>query len=160
MEQKQTYIAVLIIALQKKSVLLDKLLEITNKQKNLIGAREAESEVFEQLLKDKEHFIDCLNNADDGFELIYEKVKQEISVNRNQHKEEILQLQSLITLITEKSVVLQAEEQRNYGAMQNFFAQKKKEIREFHLNDRSTASYYRNMADQHQGQSYFMDKKK
>ncbi|MEG1457936.1 MAG: hypothetical protein RSJ40_01390, partial [Acetivibrio sp.] len=119
-----------------------------------------ESEEFENIIRQKDELLIELDKADDGFEIIFDKVKQELSEHGSQYPEEIEKLQKLIQKITDKSVKLQGMEQRNSRNMEQVLNKKKTEIKEFHVNHRTVSSYYKNMANQYDGKSFFMDRKK
>jgi len=158
--EKRSYISILKDTLEKKVSILKDLLEVTLLQEKCISEDAYDSDEFEQAYSVKETLINQLNKLDEGFELIYEHVKEELSVNQIQYKEEILHLQGLIRQITEKSTEIQAIEMRNKSKMEAFFSQRKKQIKGYKVNSKRAASYYKNMADQHHGESYFYDKKK
>ena len=153
------YVHILINTLTKKNNLLDKLIQITLLQVEYIAAIPFDMDNFDQTLVEKELIIEQLNQLDDGFEKVFDHVKEEISTNKILHKEEILQLQELIKQATEKSVKLQTTEVHNKSKLETYFANKKKEIKNFKVSSQIASSYYKNMANQHKGQSYFLDKK-
>lgn len=160
MEGNRTYIVVLRDTLKKKLVVLNDLLELTNFQNKLLNENKADTEEFEGTLTSKQEMLERLEQADDGFEMIYNRVKEELTHHASTYKEDIVVLQELITQITEKSVSLQTAEHRNHGLMEIYFAQKKREIRESKLSQKTVSRYYQHMADSYKEQSYFMDKKK
>ena len=157
--EKRSYISILKDTLEKKVSILKDLLEVTLLQEKCISEDAYDSDEFEQAYSVKETLINQLNKLDEGFELIYEHVKEELSVNQIQYKEEILHLQGLIRQITEKSTQIQAIEMRNKSKIEAFFSHRKKQIKGYKVNSKRASSYYKNMADQHHGESYFYDKK-
>lgn len=157
---KRSYVSILTDTLEKKVLILNNLLEVTLKQEKCISEDAFDSDEFEQTYTVKETLIEQLNKLDEGFDLIYEHVKEELSVNQILYKEEILHLQRLIRQITEKSTEIQAIEMRNKSEIDAFFLQRKKMIKGYKVNSKRVSSYYKNMADQHHGESYFYDKKK
>jgi hypothetical protein len=100
-----------------------------------------------------------LNQLDDGFEKVYDHVKDEISTNKLAYKDEIQQLQELIKKVTEKSIKLQSTELRNKSRLEAYFSTKKKDIKNFKVSSQTASNYYKNMSNQQQGQAYFLDKK-
>lgn len=155
-----TYVQILINTLIKKNNLLDRLIEITSLQEEYIAAESFEMDKFEQSLSEKESMIEQLNQLDDGFEKVYDHVKDEICNNEMQYKEEIYRLKELIKRVTEKSVKIQTAEMRNKSKLETYIAIKKKEIKNFKLSSQTAANYYKNTTNQQNGQSYFLDKKK
>jgi tRNA U55 pseudouridine synthase TruB len=157
---KNTYINILSDTLVKKCKVLDYLIEITLKQEDFIDQETLDLDAFEQTLSEKEKLIEQLNQLDEGFERIYEHVSEEISKNKLEHKDQILFLQELIKQVSEKSVNLQIAEVENKGKLEIYFSARKKEIRNFKISSQTASNYYKNMANQYHGESYFLDKKK
>jgi hypothetical protein len=157
---KNTYINILSDTLVKKISIIDSLIDITLKQEEYLDQTPPDIDGFEQSLPEKGKLIDLLNQLDEGFERIYDYVSEEISKNKLQHKEQIVYLQTLIKQVTEKSAKLQTSEIRNKGKIEIYFSGIKTEIRTFKKSSQSASSYYRNMANQYQGESVFLDKKK
>ncbi|WP_281532135.1 flagellar export chaperone FlgN [Anaerocolumna aminovalerica] len=156
----KTYVHILIDTLSKKNSLLDKLIQITEMQEKYITLTPPDMDNFESSLTDKEIIIEKINELDEGFEKIYEHVKEEIISNKLNHKVAISELQNLIKQVTEKSAKLQTLELKNKKSLEIFFANKKKEIRDFKKSSETASSYYKNMMNQQLDESYFLDKKK
>jgi len=49
---------------------------------------------------------------------------------------------------------------RNRNKLDSYFSKQKESIKSYKVNSKTASSYYKNMADQHSGESYFYDKKK
>lgn len=159
MDNKSTYIQVMIQSLNRKIGVLEKIIGYTQEQEHVLK-EEVDLDQFGDLIDEKQKWIEQLNLLDTGFEKLFERVKEEIQLHREQYHEEIVQMQGLIKKITDLGVVLQTSELRNKVRFEQYSANKKKEIREFKMSNTSASKYYQNMANQHQGQSYFLDKKK
>ena len=101
-----------------------------------------------------------MNQLDVGFDSVYNRIKDELISNKYKYQPEIQKMQTLITELTELSVKLQVMEERNKVKMQNCMIAQRQKIKQSKVSSQSAASYYKNMANQHQGQSYFLDKKK
>ncbi len=154
-----TYVHILINTLTKKDNLLDGLVKITLLQEEHIAAASLDMDQFNQTLAEKGSLIEQLSQLDDGFEKVYAHVKDEFSTNKLQYKNEILQLKELIKNVTEKSVKLQTAEIRNRVKLDAYFSNRKKEIKNFKMSSQTASTYYKNMANQNQGQAFFLDKK-
>lgn len=155
-----TYVHILTDTLSKKNFLLDELIQITEMQERYITLTPPDMDNFETSLTDKEILIEKINQLDEGFEKIYEHVKDAIISNKLNHKETILELQNLIKQVTEKSTKLQILEIKNKKSFEIFFANKKKEIKDFKKSSETASNYYKNMMNQQLDESYFLDKKK
>lgn len=159
MEDK-IYINILIDTLDKKNKLLDSLLEYTQLQEKYIAQSPLNFEKFESNIDEKSVLIEKLNQIDTGFEQIYNRVNDELKHKKNEYKEEIIQLQSLVKEITEKSTKLQTLELRNKVKIELYLSNSKKQIREYNVNSKTASNYYKSMSNQVEGQAYFFDKKK
>lgn len=155
-----TYIQVMIQSLNRKIEVLEKIIECTQEQEFVLSEEEVDLDQFGDLIDEKQKWIDQLNLLDTGFEKVFERVQEEIQLHRDNYRDEITQMQGLIKKITDLSVVLRTSEHRNKARFEQYSTKKKKEIREFKMSNASATKYYQNMANQHSGQSYFLDKKK
>lgn len=160
MEYGTDYIQVLIDSSKKKVKVLEDISRLNEEQKILASGEKLDLEKLEVTLEGKQDCIDELNKLDEGFELIYERVKPEILGHASDHKEQIQELKELVALITEKSMAVQAEEERNKQAIAAHFASYKKEIRQFKASKSAASNYYKNMNNLQSLQPMFMDKKK
>jgi hypothetical protein len=157
---KSAYIHILRDTLEKKVSVLDQLLVATLLQEKYLTENPNDMKDFEQAYTVKETLLEQLGKLDEGFELIYEHVREELSNHPVYQREEILNLQELIRQVTEKSTQIQAIEIRNKNRLDSYFSKQKEEIKSYKVNSKTASSYYKNMADQHNGESYFYDKKK
>lgn len=160
MEYSVDYIQVLVDSLYKKLNLLDSISAINEEQKRLAAEKKLELEKLEETVDRKSAFIDEINKLDEGFQLVYDRVKLELQGNTEEHKEQILLLKKLISQITEKSMSVQAEEERNRQAIAAHFATYKKEIRQIKTSRSVTTNYYKSMNKLQNVEPVFMDKKK
>ena len=155
----ESYITILDNSLSKKIRILDDVIVLNNKEKDIIGAEKFDEEAFDELVNKKSGLIDTLNELDDGFELIYGKVKEELSGNKEAHAEAIKSLQQKISEIMEKSNHIKAEEVRNKAAFEKRFATLRKEVKEVKKTRQIASNYYKTM-NKLTTEPVFMDKKK
>jgi hypothetical protein len=157
---KQVYIKLLEDTLSKKAEVLKKLVELTMLQENMVSSDDFDEEDLLKTVTQKEEQINILTKLDDGFEQLFQSVKDELNVNKESYTHEITTLKELIAVITDMSVSLQAMEKRNKARMEVYFSTKRKEIRSSRISSRTVANYYKTMSKQQESQSYFYDKKK
>lgn len=157
--QNDTYLNLLEDALKKKNIVLDKLLLLTQEQETLISAGNVEEEEFLLVIDKKEEQISLINQLDEGFDQLYQRVKNELIESKDKYVTQIVALQVLIREITDKSVRLQTCEVRNRNKLEHYLQTKRKEIKDFKVNNKTVSNYYKNMNVQQQ-ESYFFDKKK
>ena len=143
-----------------KKLHLEKLLEFTREQENLLKLPELDDESFSVLVDKKDGMLKKLDEFDSGFQSIYNRVSEALSEDRECYKEQILAMQELITAITDLGVKLTALEQKNRAAMELKLREKKQGIRQFKVSKKTADTYYKNMMGMQTGASYFMDKKK
>lgn len=161
MDSNRTYIEILIHSLQKKAQVLDDVIRLTKDQEMLLDkSNNMNMDEFNKSIEKKGPLIDQINELNDGFETLYNRIKEELISKKSEYSNEIKQLQDLIKFVTEKSVTIQVIEKQNYIKFQKYLNTKSTEIKEFKQSSKTVSSYYKNMVSQHQGQSYFIDKKK
>lgn len=158
--QENSYIQVLIQSLHQKVKALDSIIEKNKEQYEILSAEDADMEAFEKNVTEKSEYIDKIVFLDDGFEEIYSRVKEELDVNRAAHTEEIGQMKELISKITERSMKIQAQEQRNKELAAMQFSKAKKKIRQVKAGNKAATQYYQNMQKLNFVEPQFMDKKK
>lgn len=158
--QKETYLAVMIASLENKKALLEQLITLTREQEALIRGESIEEEPFNRNLEEKEKRILKIREFDQGFEKLYQAVKEELEGNKDKYREKIQRLKELITGITDQSVQLQVLERQNKARMEVYFSNKKRELRNLKKSNQTVLNYYKNMTDHQEQQSYFFDKKK
>ncbi len=157
--QDKEYIAVLIQSLEKKEGLLDKIIEKNKEQKILFMDEASDPDRLEENMQEKSGFVDKLNELDEGFQQIYDRVEAALKKDKEAYKEEILKMQKLITGITEKSTTIQAQEQRNRELAVKRFSAVKMGIRKARASTKAASQYYKSMAKINVVESQFMDKK-
>lgn len=156
---RQAYIQLLVDTQKKKLDVLKHLMDLTERQERLIAAGNFKEEEFLELVNLKEGKLKELSKLDDGFEQIYDSVKEELIGGKVKYTAEITALKELIGSITDTSVKLQALERRNKANMEFYFSRKRKEIRTARKNNKAVSNYYKTMTKQHEIQSYFYDEK-
>lgn len=153
-----SYITALRDSLQKKIEVLNSIHEKNEEQLAIATARPFDYEAFDKNAEDKGVLIIKLNKLDDGFELVYEKVKEELEANRSSYKEEIKEMQELITEITALGTKIQAEEARNKAAVEKAFKAEKDRLKTDRSAVKAVKSYSKTMRNG--GYSGLMDTSK
>ena len=154
------YLNILEDSLKKKIEVLKQIREVNEAQTEILKREPVDLEAFDQMVDEKDLYIDELTKLDEGFEALYDNVKQELVGNKQQYAEQIGRMQKLITQITEASVSIQAEEERNKALFENCFKRKRQELGNSRKNSQAVYGYYQNMNNMKSVQPQFMDKKK
>lgn len=156
----EDYITILAESLKKKNAVLDEVQKANEEQKQILADENLTPEAFEKTLDKKSELIGQLNQLDEGFEQIYEKVREEMQNHMEQYANQIHQMQEEIQKITDKTVAIQAEELRNKQLIENKFSSIKKQIREVKSSQKAVNTYYRNMMNRGVMEAQFLDRKK
>ena len=163
MQSKKTehsYIEILQRSLEKKSQVLDRIMEENRKMAVVAQEERFNPDKFDEIFDRKDALIKELNELDVGFRTVYAHVREELTDNKDEHKEEIANLQRLIKEITDKSVAVQVEEKRNQAALNNRMDSFKKELYQAKNTRKIMASYVNNMTGRNEVEPQFMEKKK
>jgi len=156
---KKTYIQLLIDSLNKKYGILNELMQITVRQRDIINAQSFDDSEFMDTIALKEELIKGLSELDKGFELVYDRVRDEIQQNSSMYQSEITSLRELVTKVTDLSVNLQALEKSNKTNLEHVLSRKRKEIGKARMSNETVANYYKTMSGRAESESYFYDKK-
>ena len=133
------YIAIMLQSLQKKEKVLNSIIQINKRQKEELENPEL---------------------LDNGFEKLYEKVREELQTNKELYKDEILKMQGCIRTLTDRSMEIQTQEARNKQLMEQKFASVKKQVREIRSSQKVVNQYYKNMMKKGYVEPHFLDNKK
>ena len=153
-----SYLTILSESLDKKIAVLEELTEINREQSELIKSNKFDDEAYHELAEKKDECINNINKMDEGFQLIYDKVKAELEANRAAYAVQIKELQAKISRIMEMSSHLQVEEKRNYEAVKSRLRNMKEEVKQTRMSQKTVANYYKTM--NYAAEPVFMDKKK
>lgn len=160
MEEERNYIRILRESLEKKERILHNLLDMTRQQEEYLAGSEFELDVFEEMLDVKNGMIEELNSVDDGFETVYERIREYLQSHQKELAEPIREMQNRVREITSLSVSLQALEERNRKKLEGVFASKQQEIKKFRQSSQMVNNYYQTMSGAGSYQPSFLDKKK
>lgn len=160
MAEKNPYINLMIESLKKKEAVLDQIIELNIEQTKLVQQEKLELQSFGKSVEKKDELIKQLSILDDGFQSLYDRIKEVLQLSKALYKSEIQVMQQLISRITEKSVSIQAEEARNRLTIESHFAKMKKELKYAKKSNKVAVNYYKNMANLNLVEAQFLDRKK
>ena len=156
----ENYLSVLEDSLKKKLQILDELTTYTMEQQELLKAEELDYEAFDQLVEKKDPLVQMIMELDQGFETVYDRIKEQLIGHKERYVVQIRTLQDLISELTDKSVKLQAMEQRNKTAVEQQFRKSREKIRQGRQNKQAALNYYKNMNNSNYVPPQFLDDKK
>ena len=156
----KSYIQILRDSLVRKLELLIQIEEKSLEQSRMLKNREVDLTLVDFNMDEKAALIDEVLSLDDGFEVLYEKIRVHLVPNKEQYQNEIKELQGLIEKVTEKNASIQAIEARNKAEMEVVFNNQKKGL-QGKKNAMSVAkNYYQNMNKVNHVSPQFLDRKK
>ncbi|MBQ7148506.1 MAG: flagellar protein FliT [Pseudobutyrivibrio sp.] len=159
--ENMDYVIMLRESLEKKADIL-RVLQIRNKeQAAILQDPNTTPDDLENNMNMKSELIDRIIMLDDGFEQLFNRVKDILDEDRATYADEIKLMQDLIRQVTELTADVEASEYRNREYAKARFANIKKDIRETKKSGDVVTSYYRNMMAHNKADDpAFLDKKK
>lgn len=150
MESTVNYLQILIDCLNKKEALMDRLLEKNKSQQECVKNKEYEDvdwDAFNLLVSEKEVIIDKITEIDDGFEEVYERIRDEVTGNRQKYRDQVIKLQELITRLTDKGAQIQTGEERNRRIIDSIFQKTRQQIKTQRTTINAASNYYKTMSN-------------
>lgn len=151
-QPNEIYIKILCQSLEKKNEVISNLLEVSKSQNKLTSQTPFDMDRLQELMDEQAKYLEQLDKLDEGFELSYERVKEELASNKEKHKESIQIMQKLIGTIASKTMELQGLEALNKQHMEQKFRMMHEQVKTYHQNNKGVSSYYKNMANMHTGE--------
>ena len=158
-EMKETYLDIMQQSLEKKIVVLERIIELNQEQRIGLENPELDPDQFDEIVEAKQEMIHQLERLDSGFEKLFENVKNELADKKEQYADRIKKMQELIKDITDRSVEIQAQEQRNMDLMTKKFAAIRQKAKSVRTSNKVASQYYKSMAKLNYVDPQFMDDK-
>lgn len=158
-EMKETYLDIMQQSLEKKILVLEHIIELNQKQRRGLENPELGPDEFDEIVEAKQQMIDQLEQLDSGFERLFENVKNDLGENKEQYVDRIRKMQELIWDITDRSVEIQVQEQRNKDLMTQKFSDIRQKAKSLRTSNKVASQYYKNMAKLNYVDPQFMDDK-
>ncbi len=147
-------------SLVKKLEVMDKIEQENGRQKEILADPEnVDLEAFDKTIDVKGEYIDKLSSLDDGFQTLFDKVKEEIGEHKEDYKDQIRRMQGLIHQIMDKSASIEAEEHRNKKLAETYFNVAREHMASGKRSSSVAFNYYQNMNNFKNIPPQFMDKK-
>lgn len=156
----ETYLAIMLQSLKKKEQVLDEIIRLNDLQKKQLTDQATPVDDFDKTVEDKSACIDQLDQLDSGFEKLYAQVQEELQANKEQYADTIRELQKCIRSVTDKSIMIQAQEARNKDLMMQKFTTVRKHAKDVRANSKAITGYYKTMTHSGYMDSRYMDGKK
>jgi len=142
------YIQIMLESLKKKSVILDRILAKNEVQAKCLESGEYDSvdwDTFNITVTEKEAEIKRINEMDDGFQALYDRVGNQLKDSKDKYSCEIKEMQRIILELEEKSVKIRTGEERNRAMIEKVMVGRKQEIKQVRMNLKVASNYYKSM---------------
>lgn len=156
---EKQYIQMMLESLQKKESVVDKLILGSTKQREVLSADTVDWDAFDALTIEKGTLIDELLQLDEGFEGLFERVKEPLTQKKDMYKTEIGFMQATIRTLTDKSAELEALEQRNKKLVETRMTESRQVIKQSKMGSQAAMQYYQKMNRINVVDPQLMDKK-
>ena len=156
----QNYLDIMIDSLAKKEELLKQIVDYNEIQQTIVTASEFKEEAFEKNIADKGAVVEKILRLDEGFNSVFNRIKEELQTNKKKYANDIERLKTLVASVTELGVRIQAQELRNKQLVEKRFAQMRKELSQAKRTTSTANAYYKSVNNLNQYESHFLDQKK
>lgn len=156
----QNYVDIMIDSLTKKEELLKQIVDYNEAQQTIVTAPEFKEEAFEKNVADKGEVVEKILRLDEGFNSVFNRIKEELQNNKKEYAKDIERLKTLVASVTDLGVRIQAQELRNKQLVEKRFAQMRKELSQAKRTTSTANAYYKNVNNLNQYESHFLDQKK
>ena len=146
-------------SLVQKNVLLQVIEQKSKEQESIIKKDDFTFKEIDDNMEAKSELIEKLTLLDNGFESLYEKIREELLANKDNYKTEIKEIQSLIADIIARGATIEAIEARNKTAIEGYFNREKKELQSKKSASLAAYSYYKTAKNINDIPPQFMDRK-
>ena len=154
------YVDIMIQCLEKKEKVLEQIIRANKRQAIGLEDPKFTPDQFDETVDEKDRLIKQLEQLDNGFEKLFDRMKEELNNNKELYSDKIKRMQELIKSITDKSVEIQTQEARNKNLMMQKFASIKTKARNVRKGTAAVNKYYQSMAKLNFVDPQFMDNKK
>ena len=138
------YLDILEDSLKKKKDLLDEIFESNERAKGIFTTTTGDTDVIDTYIEEKGRLIERLEELDEGFQTVYERVAEEISKNKNLYSDKIKRLQALVREVSAGTAKVQAQESRMKADFERYLEKQKSNIGEGRRNSKAAMAYYQN----------------
>lgn len=159
MEDENVYIDILIDTLQREVEALSEVLALTQEQSRLADEPAFNEEMLEDTMSRKDVLIGKLNELDEGFTSVYERVRGQVAQQKERYQASLRKLQALIKRCTDLSVEIKVQEERNRRRFARRFAEKHREYGSQRMAASVATRYNQTMRGGQVADAYFFNKK-
>lgn len=157
---EQNGVEILLQSLLKKRDVLDRLIELGQRQEEMLKQEGLDMDGLNALLEEQGTLVAQLDRLDQGFELVYDRCRALIMGHKDLYRKEIRAMQECIQEITAKISTINACSMRNKVAAEEHFRREKQEINQNVSKTKVARNYYNSMNKLNYVSPQFYDNKK
>ena len=143
------YVQIMIESLSKKSDLLNEIIRKNEEQHKCVEGKsfdEINWDSFNLIVEQKQQSIDRIVKMDEGFQSLYDRVREQLNEDKDKYADKIKEIQRLIGIITDQGAKITTGEERNRKIIEQTFGNRKKEIKRTRNSLRVASSYAQTMS--------------
>ncbi|MGN0132268.1 MAG: hypothetical protein ACI4AA_07505 [Lachnospiraceae bacterium] len=150
----------LIESLEKKKTVLSDILNKSRLQGEIASTENFDVEKFDRLFDEKSELLQQMERLDQGFDAVYERIKDELLEKKDSYKDEIARLQKLISETIDLGAQIHATEARTKDSMSTALTNSRQELQKRRASSKSVMDYYKANSQLKYVEPFFMDQKK
>ena len=154
-----TYLKMLGESLDKKLEILSKVMRVDESELSMLKQEHFDMESFDKSVDEKLKLMGQIDKLDEGFETVYDRIREKLLTNKDAYAPQIKRLQEQISRITEMNVSIQALESRIKLAVDNYAKRESTTLNQRRNSGKAAQSYYNNMRKLNVVDAQFMDSK-
>lgn len=155
----ENQLTILLESLKKKEEVLTRIQEYNKQQEQIFSEESVDMNAFDAAVEEKGRLIEELTRLDAGFEILYERLAEQLKSNRDKYAVEIRTAQKQIAVITEMSMTIQAQEKRNKHLIEQYFAKERSKLHQNRKNSKAVYDYYKKVSNVDYAPPQFYDSK-
>lgn len=156
----QSSIQVLVESLEKKNRVLEDVIRENEVQEEILKQEELDMDALDASMDRLGSLTETLETLDDGFEAVYDRIREELIANKAAYRDEIARMQKLIGEVTDKVVRINAARMRNKMRAEQQFQKSRDQIGRAASKIKVSKNYYNSMNNLNYVSPQFYDSKK
>jgi hypothetical protein len=153
------YLDSMSISLDRKIDTLQKILDHTKAEEELLKTPDFDLDKFSYHMDEKDQLIDLVNILDDGFDKTYVLVKDAVKARPGLYAERVKHLQEQIRTLTDIGTKIEVLERRNMPLVDKTIREKKQRIKKYNVSQKAVATYYKQVSGNIVNRPKLMDDK-
>ena len=156
--EDEAYVRVLRESLEKKVELLQLISKENEVQSKVLKDPTSTPDELQATMDHKDVWVDQISTLDDGFSVIFDKVKPLLTEHKAKYRDDIAAMQDLVRESTDLTDQVRKQEQENYRLVEQKFAGIRKQVKKIRKSQSAVSNYYKAMNGDYDSQ--FLDKSK